>query len=144
MTEQLLTAMEAVVRACDEAYQATGFVKVAKTSEERLLIESAITTARAQIEDDAKPVDEEFLRANDFLPNREDQPPIEFVRRIWDVDEEDSDGESPAMHVLASIADNSVSLEAYGPSGNTLCVTELGPKTRGDVRRLLAALGVEL
>src|SRR5690348_10066198 len=62
----LLAAMEALLAACDEAYLATGFVKVSKTSEQRLLIEAAIAAARAEVEEDAEPVDETWLRAIGF------------------------------------------------------------------------------
>ncbi len=90
-------------------------------SEERQNLSDAISAFRTQAEDDAKPVDEEWLKSIGFVGA--------YTRY--------SDG--PSCWFQQTKDGNSASgLNMW----NNFSVAF--PKTRGDVRQLLAALGVEL
>lgn len=90
-------------------------------------------------------VDEAWLRSVGFLPDGDDPETGDFATKIWSRDEHSDYGKDPAMHVIQNVKDGSSWLESYSPQGQSLCIIELEPKpTRGDVRRLLAALGIEL
>lgn len=101
--------------------------------------------------DDAEPVtasieSEAWLRSIGGLPN--DPGPgesVELAWNIWSRGETESYGTEPAMHVLWASGDNSWWIEAYDTGGETLAIVELEPRrTRGDVRRLFAALGIKV
>ena len=88
-------------------------------------------------------IDETWLRSAGFLPDGEDTG--EFARKIWSAGETEDYGTDPAMHIVWSTIDDSCWLEAYDRDGNSLAVIELdGIKTRGQLRRLTDALGIEL
>jgi len=80
---------------------------------------------------------EEFLVNRGYLPNGEGNG--EFSKNIFGVDWEP---EGPHMHLLVCMADQSVFLEAYAPSGATLAVVELGKKTASQLAMLELALGM--
>lgn len=102
----------------------------------------AVAAARAQSADDELPVDEVWLREMNFLPDGDSNPPSQFGCRIWDCDDMESK-EEPAMHVVFSFSEQSLWLETYAVNGNSLCLVEISrANTRGDVRRLLEALGI--
>ena len=52
---ELLATCEETARVVDEAYEATGFIKVAKSSHQRMRIEAVIAKARAAGETEEKP-----------------------------------------------------------------------------------------
>ena len=92
---------------------------------------------------DETPIDEAWLRSVGFLPDGEDTG--EFARKIWSAGETEDYGTDPAMHIVWSTIDDSCWLEAYDRDGKSLAVIELdGIKTRGQLRRLTDALGIEL
>lgn len=89
-------------------------------------------------------VDEAWVRSVGFLPNGDIRPAVEFAAKIWDVKESVDFGEHPAMQLVVSTVDCSFWLCAYGTAGQTLTLVEIPGRTRGDLRRLCAALGIKL
>ena len=99
--------------------------------DEHMIHFNAIAAARAQAEDDAKPVDEEWLKLIGFSD--------EYTMRMF----EDITSKPQLCFRKFSIS-NECWIQARNTTTRAITNIEIPrPKTRGDVRRLLAALGVK-
>lgn len=104
-------------------------------SERRM--QHAATLANRLLElTDPTPIDEAWLRSLGFLPG--DEVPVELSLTIYGVGVYDD--EEPHMHITWSSNDGCFWLEAYAANGDSLCVVELGRKTRGQLNLLLRAI----
>lgn len=115
--------------------------RVARPGDVDRLVVHVLATVRA---DDAELADRPwFIERLGWLPDGKGQDFGGVATRIREVGETESYGTEPAMQVLFEAG--SLWLETYGIAGETLCLLELIMKpTRGQVRLLLRALGIEV
>lgn len=100
--------------------------------------EHVLATAR---DDDDEAVTVEWISR--YWNWRSDGDGYGYAAKIWGVDQSDDRGIEPAMQLLYEA--ESLWIEAYGTGGETLCLMEIKEfPTRGDVRKLCSALGIEL